>query len=270
MSEHDAAPPPRFPPAVAALLEGSGGAGESTLVWAFAPGRTTWRLRRPGGEVWYLKVAPAGAAPSLADEAVRMRWLGPRLVVPRVLGQGQDGGQEWLLTAAVDGTSAVDPALRADPERLVPLLAEGLRRFHRLPWRECPFDSRLDRVLETVREHLRDGRGDPECVLQRHGGRTAAEALRYLETVRPPAEDLVVCHGDYCVPNVLVRGWRIAGFVDLGAVGVADRWRDLGIALWSVTRNLGPGWEDRFLEAYGVPRDPQRLAYYVLLYDLLP
>ena len=37
MSEHDASPPPRFPPAVAALLEGSGGAGESTLVWAFAP-----------------------------------------------------------------------------------------------------------------------------------------------------------------------------------------------------------------------------------------
>jgi kanamycin kinase len=265
-----APPSPRIPPVVLALLDERGGAGEATVVWAFAPGRVTWRLRRPEGEPWYLKVAPAGEAPSLADEAARMRWLGPRLAVPRVLGCGEDGGQEWLLTAAVAGTSAVDPALRADPGRLVPLLAEGLRRFHGLPWGECPFDARVDPALATVRERLSDGRGDPGYALQRHGGRTAAEALRFLEAERPPAEDLVVCHGDYCVPNVLIRDWRVAGFVDLGAVGVADRWRDLSVALWSVTRNMGPGWEDRFLQAYGVRRDPQRLAYYALLYDLLP
>ena len=42
------------------------------------------------------------------------------------------------------------------------------------------------------------------------------------------------------------------------------------IALWSVTRNMGPGWEDAFLEAYGIRRDPRKIAYYHLLYDLQP
>jgi kanamycin kinase len=238
------------------------------VVWSFVPERVTWRLRSPGGEVRYLKVAPLGAVPGLAEEALRMRWLSPRLVVPRVLDYGSDGAQEWLLTASVDGTSAVDPALRAHPGRLVPLLAEGLRRFHAVPWADCPFDGHLGASHPLIRERFAGARADADA-LRRNGGRTDHEALRYLETCRPQPEEPVLCHGDYCVPNVLIRDWRVAGFVDLGGVGVGDRWQDLTLALWSVTRNLGTGWDDPFLEAYGVRRDPQRLAYYRLLHDVL-
>jgi kanamycin kinase len=51
-------------------------------------------------------------------------------------------------------------------------------------------------------------------------------------------------------------------------MGVADRWWDLAAATWSVTWNLGPGWEATFLRAYGVTEDGDRLAYYRMLYDL--
>lgn len=257
---------------LAAALASAGGMDGwgATVVWSIVPERVTWRLLGPNGEVRYLKVAPLGTDVSLADERDRMCWAATRLPVPHVLGYGTDGQHEWLLTAGIDGTSAVDETLCADPSRLVPLLAEGLRRFHSVAWHDCPFDGRLDRALTLVRQRLADGRGDPDYVFQRHGGRTARAALELLEESRPEPEDLVVCHGDYCVPNVLLRDWCVAGFVDLGALAVADRWRDLAVALWSVTRNLGAGWEDRFLEAYGVTRDPHKLAYYHVLYDLLP
>jgi kanamycin kinase len=190
--------------------------------------------------------------------------------VPPVLAYGADGEHEWLLTAALAGRSAVDAAWLADPPRLVPLLAEGLRRFHAVTAEGCPFDGRLDVALRTVERRLAAGREDAGRALVAHGGITARAALARLGRRRPEPEDLVVCHGDYCLPNVLLARGRVSGYVDLGALGVADRWRDLAVATWSVTRNLGPGWEGRFLAAYGVRRASARLAYYRLLYDLLP
>ena len=86
----------------------------------------------------------------------------------------------------------------------------------------------------------------------------------------PPIERLVVCHGDACVPNTLIDDdGHCTGHVDLGALGVADRWSDLAIATWSVSWNFGPSWEKALLDAYGVAPDVERTRYYRLLWDLL-
>jgi kanamycin kinase len=222
------------PPIPAAALGGMAG-WRRTVVWRFLPQVTTWRLEAPGGEVRYLKVSQLGQRASLADERERMEWAVARLPVPRVIDHGSDGYDEWLLTAGLPGVNAVDDALRADPQRLVPLLAAGLRRFHdALPVAACPF-----------------------------GGRASRDR-------RPPGdEDPVVCHGDYCLPNVLIDAWQVSGFVDLGELGVADRWSDLTTATWSVTRNLGPGWEPLFLASYGTAPDPAKRAFYRRLYQLV-
>jgi len=40
----------------------------------------------------------------------------------------------------------------------------------------------------------------------------------------PPADRLVVCHGDACAPNTLIaEDGHWSGHVDLGELGVADR-----------------------------------------------
>jgi kanamycin kinase len=230
MQTDDPNGPPRIPDAA---LGGTAG-WRRTVVWRFLPQATTWRLVAPDGEVRYLKVSQLGQRASLVDERARLEWAAAWLPVPRVLDHGSDGYDEWLLTTGLPGVNAVDDALRADPPRLVPLLAEGLRRFHRLPVSECPF-----------------------------GGRAGRDR-------RPPGDaDPVVCHGDYCLPNVLIDDWRVSGFVDLGEMGVADRWADLTTATWSVTRNLGPGWEHLFLASYGVGPDPAKRAFYRRLYRLV-
>ena len=233
---------------------------EATVVWAFAPGVVTWRLRAPHGEVRYLKVARRGREIGLGAESERMHWAaqraGPlaplaplpppprrpaRLPVREVLREGVDGEREWLLTAALPGVNATDTALTADPPRLVPLLAQGLRRFHALEVEGCPFDGRLETALATVRHRLAAGLTQQDGPLRpEHGVSTPGAALDLLIRRRPPERDLVVCHGDYCLPNVLIEDWRVAGFVDLGALAVADRWRDLAVATWSVTWNPGP------------------------------
>jgi kanamycin kinase len=87
----------------------------------------------------------------------------------------------------------------------------------------------------------------------------------------PSTDVLVVCHGDACAPNTLLtEDGRWSGHVDLGSLGLADRWADLAVATWSTEWNYGPGWEELLLEAYGVQPDPERMAYYRLLWDLGP
>lgn len=85
----------------------------------------------------------------------------------------------------------------------------------------------------------------------------------------PPVDQLVVAHGDACAPNTLIHAdGSFAAHVDLGELGVADRWADLAIAAWSTEWNYGPGFTHLVYEGYGVRPDPERIAYYRLLWDL--
>jgi kanamycin kinase len=243
---------------------------EATLAWSLVPERITWRLRAPDGEVRYLKVYDLSLGRELAAERERLNWASARLPVPRVLAYGEEGEREWLLTAGMPGTSGLDPSLRADPARLVRQLGESLRRLHALPVDDCPFDHRLGPSVALAERRVAAGLVEAREFDADHRDLTPETALARLRALRPATEDLVVCHRDYCVPNVLFEGGRLSGYVDLARLGVADRWADLAVATWSVTWDLGPGWEDLFLAAYGLCRDPEKQAFYRLLYDLLP
>lgn len=240
-----------------------------TLVWESGPDARTWQLTGPAGLRRYLKTRSAAAAVPLRAEAARLRWAREAgLPVPLVLAACRAGQAEWLLTESLPGTSAVDPALLARPGELVPLLANGLRRFHQAQAAGCPFRFGLDIALDRVRGRVLAGQIDPDDMHAEHAHLSPAAALAELERLRPDDEDLVVCHGDYCLPNVLIAGGEVTGFVDLGELGVADRWWDLAVGSWSVSWNVGAGWEELFLSSYGVARDDRRMAFYRLLYDL--
>jgi kanamycin kinase len=239
-----------------------------TQVWRY-PHQATWRLEHPGGAILYAKVARAGAYPGLAAEAARTRWARAHLPVPTVVDTGTDGDMEWLVTRGLAGRPATDPNA-GDPAAVVVALARGLRRFHELaPVRRCPFDFRLAAALDHVHRRAAAGQIDPaEDFDDDHRHLDLDTAIRELDRLRPDDEDLVVCHGDYCPPNALLSDGRVTGYVDLGELGVADRWWDLAVATRAVTGNYGPGLEDLFLRAYGARPDPHRQAFYRLLYDL--
>jgi kanamycin kinase len=187
----------------------------------------------------------------LPAEAERMRWAGAFAPVPQVVGCGRDDGGQWLHTKALPGESAVHPAYASDPEQTVTALGRGLRRWHdTLSMPHCPY--RWD-----VGERLRSRGMDRTPVGQ-----------GYLDATPAMETDLVVCHGDACNPNFLVRGSAVVGYVDLGRLGIADRWADLAPALRSLTWNFGRGWEATFLEGYGIARDGEKLEFYSRLWDL--
>lgn len=79
----------------------------------------------------------------------------------------------------------------------------------------------------------------------------------------PDEDDLVVAHGDICAPNILVHGnLSLAGFTDLGTVGVAARAADLGCHQWSLEFNDMADQVGTFLDAYGFVGDPTEVQWY--------
>ena len=45
-------------------------------------------------------------------------------------------------------------------------------------------------------------------------------------------------HGDFCLPNILVKDGKVSGFIDLGDAGIGDPWRDYAWCIWSLRYNL--------------------------------
>lgn len=195
-------------------------------------------------------------------------WARRWTAVPQVLGAGHDADGAWLLTAAIPGRSAVDPAWLAEPVTAARAIGRGLRALHdALPVAGCPFAwADGDRIAAADRR-LAAGEGS-ERWFPEHRGLGVAAARARLDD-RPSPDRLVVCHGDPCAPNtILADDGSVAGHVDLGTLGVADRWADLAVAAWSAEWNYGPG-HDRFVyEGYGIDPDAERVAYYRLLWDL--
>ena len=209
------------------------------LVRAFAPRReldAVWRNELGGltfrdGER-YLKWNPHGSGVDLDDERARLAWLAPRHPVPEVLDVARDDHGQLLVTRALPGDGAVIDTWRARPREAVHAIAEGLRALHALPVADCAF------------------------------------VCRWAPASDVPAEDLVVVQGDACAPNTIIgTDGQFAGHVDLGFVGVADRWADLAVASQSLDWNYGSGWQDEFFAAYGVERDERRIARYRELFD---
>lgn len=212
------------------------------LVRAIAPGAeldAVWR-NELGGLTFrdgdrYLKWNPHGNGVDLDDERVRLEWLGPRHLVPEVLDAARDDHGQLLVTRALTGDGAVTERWLACPREAVHAIAEGLRALHALPVADCAF------------------------------------ACRWAPASEVPADDLVVVQGDACAPNTIIgSGGRFVGHVDLGFVGVADRWADLAVASQSLDWNYGPGWQDEFFVAYGIERDERRIAQYRTLFDAAP
>ncbi len=227
-----------------------------------------FRMSRQGQVIGYAKQArPKGPQP-LEDEIERLRWAAGRMPVARLLGTGE-GDWIWMVTSVVPGNAAHEFPCRDEPEATVSRLAAALQRLHAIPTDDCPFDARLPALMERARRNVAMGWVDPSDFDLERQGWTAARVLAQLEASRPSFGVPVVTHGDPCLPNLLLDGEGIHGWIDLGALGVGDRHRDLALTARSAEWNLGPGWGERFLAAYGGPIDRDHLAFFRLLDELM-
>jgi len=286
--------PPRrrvpIPVAVQAVMRPD---DEAKAIWQNELGGITFRVRPTAvnpcvplihlaANTRYVKwqpAAPLGSKAnhviSLAAEAERLTWARQWALVPEVLDYHRVGGEssdsglgagklnpdvvvpenheadgEILVTQALAGRPAMHAFWRARPAEAARAVGAGLRKLHdALPVADCPFDWSVSSRIERA-------------------GLAGTPLGDELLAAAPSLTDLVVCHGDACVPNTLLDNFGyLAGHVDFGRLGVADRWADIAVAAWSTEWNYGHGYADALYAGYGIAPDNEKIAYYQRLWD---
>lgn len=226
----------------------------------------TFRLDQDGQAALYLKVSLKSHRRELLREKERIDWLQGTLPVPEVIQYEADDRNEYLLLTALPGLDAAGLIGDGPNENIVSLLATGLRMIHTISIEECPFVMTLDRAIAEARDNVVNSLVNEAGFDDIRLGRSAAEVFEELLSKRSANEDVVFTHGDYCLPNVIIDGEEVAGFVDWGSAGVADRYKEIALAVRSLARNAGEDLAASFYEAYGLSRpDTEKVEYYKLL-----
>ena len=235
-------------------------------------GAAVHRLSLDGAPDLYLKHGTGDVARDIADEAARLRWLAPHVSTPHLVYYAADGDEAWLLTTALPGRTAYEQ-MAAEPSRsprVAGLIGAFLTTRHALPAAQCPFDSGADRRLELAKARMKAGLVDVGDFDDVHAGWSAEQVWDKMIALRPSVADPVVTHGDYSLDNILIADGpitdsHVSGCIDLGRLGVADRYQDLAIA-WNCLDEFGPDAQRAFLDAYGLAElDADRLAFHLAL-----
>ena len=244
----------------------------ATPVTTGKSGARVERLTHPTAPTRYVKTAPPTWDRGLDAEAARLQWLATTSLaghVPAVV-EASPGRLVTTEVPGVDGATLAEGLEGEQANALARRFGATLRGLHdALDPAECPFDGGIDARLAWAERRIAEAGVDVDDLEEQNQGRAPSDLLRELRETRPGDEDLVVAHGDWCYPNIVFadegEGW---GMVDVGGLGVACRWNDLGIGCRTTVHNLGEAAVPAFLDGYGTEPDDDRIRWYLLLDEL--
>lgn len=225
-----------------------------------------------------LKIQPCSEESE--NEYRMMLWLRGKLSIPQVLAYEIADDKSYLLMSRCSGKMSCEEGYMQKPDLLAKLLANGLKKLWKISILDCPADWRLKRKLEIAKKNVEQGLVNPDNVepdtFGENGFRDPEALLQWLYD-NQPEEELVLSHGDYCLPNIFGVDSEPTGYIDLGKTGVADKWCDIALCYRSMSHNFSgkyqghayPGYDDMLLfRELGLEPDWRKLRYYILLDEL--
>ena len=225
----------------------------------------------------YAKVVSSGRVAELAAERDRSVWLADtEIACARALDWRETDTGACLVTQAVPGVPA--STLDADAlRRAWPAVVTAVRALHGLATDLCPFDRTLAWMMPLARACVAEDRVVVEFLPEALQHTPATQILEQIEAELPARlaqerAELVVCHGDLCLPNVLVDTStdQVTALVDLGRVGTADPYGDIALLLATARETwldeaMARRADQEFAEIYGTQLDPARQDFYLRL-----
>jgi len=223
-----------------------------------SPSAKTYYLAQ-GSASYFLKIHSRGR---LARERGMSHYLSPFDLAPRVVFFESLGGKDYLVTEALEGQDGISKEHLDRPEELARIFGKSLAVLHSLPAQDCPYQDRKTEMTDLARRNIAAGKFDLSLIPE---GFDAGR--KRFESLLPLTQADALIHGDYCLPNILLRDFHLRGFVDLGNGGWGDSHYDLFWGLWTLNFNLGTTkYNDAFLEGYGAgPLDGDRIEFNRLL-----
>ncbi|GKX54658.1 hypothetical protein SOASR030_07700 [Leminorella grimontii] len=94
---------------------------------------------------------------------------------------------------------------------------------------------------------------------------SSLQVWKEMHTLLPFSPDPVVTHGDVSLDNLIFDKGILMGCIDVGRVGLADRYQDLAI-LWNCLGEFSPLLQKRLFQKYGIDNpDMKKLQFHLML-----
>lgn len=214
------------------------------------------------------------------NEHLMMKWLKNKVSVPEIICNITENGKNYLLMSKINGKMSCDDEFLKKPKQLVFVLSDAIKTLWNVDISDCPIENDLSTALKTAEYRVEHGLVDVEDAepetFGKGGFKDPQELLGWLYDNRPE-EDFVLSHGDFCLPNVFINDDKFSGFVDIGRMGVADRYQDIALCYRSLKHNFSGkfggksygGFDEKmFFDALGIEPDFDKIRYYILLDEL--
>ena len=214
------------------------------------------------------------------NECGMMKWIQGRLPVPKVVSHVCEEGKSYLLMTKIEGKMSCDEEYMCDPQRLTDLLAKALKLMWQVDINGCPCKWGIDRKLEMARYWVEHDMVSMENVepdtYGENGFRSPKELYQWLAEHKPQ-EDWVLTHGDFTLPNLVFQGEELKGYIDLGRMGIGDKWQDIALCYRSLLHNYNGKYGGRKYEGFypellfqKLELEPEweKIRYYILLDEL--
>jgi kanamycin kinase len=198
---------------------------------------------------FFVKKALNGA---LKTESLMMEYMHSLGLSAEVLYYGSFNDSDLLLTRRISGEDCADLKYLSEPKRLCDTTAMLLRALHEIEGSDCPVQDRARIYADKVMKGF-DGRYyEPDLFQGIWEFKSFDEARFIAEEGLPLLKTDVLLHGDYCLPNIILKDWQLSGYVDVGQGGPGDRHIDILWGIWTLNYNLKTTrYSERFMDAYG-------------------
>ena len=197
---------------------------------------------------YFLKSAQKG---KLERQTTMMRFFHGRNLSTNVIAYLSDE-QDWLLTEKIHGEDCISAKYLEQPKRLCDTIAENLVMLHSMDFSDCPEQNHTAWYLNSAKQNKIAGTYNKDEFPDSFGYASAEEAWAVVKANGHLLKCDTLLHGDYCLPNIILNDWKLAGFIDLDNAGVGDKHVDIFWAIWSLFFNLHThDYRKRFIDAYG-------------------
>lgn len=227
------------------------------------------------------KVLKIGIHSEESDNECRMmKYLYGKLPVPVIYAYETADGKSYLLMSKCEGRMACDDEYMHHPSVQCRMLADGLKKLWSIDISDSPSNMSLPCKLKQAEYNVLNGLVDLNNVepdtFGEGGFKDQEDLLRWLYQ-NMPEEEPVLSHGDFCLPNVFGMKERVSGYIDLGKMGIADKWCDIALCYRSMSHNYSGRYHGRsytdfddllLFRELGIEPDWEKIRYYILLDEL--
>lgn len=209
-------------------------------------------------------------------EGLIFEWLQNKIKVPEIYFNLKIEDTYYLIMEMLPGQMGQYGFEQLGVKEMVIYYANLIKEWHQIDYSDFLNVNTLQDKLNHAKYNVEHNLVKTQYFERELREKTGEEVYTLMMNSYPKTFDLVLCHGDVCMPNFMMSNGKLTGWIDVVGCGVNDRYLDIAIALRTLrfnfewmNLNFSEEYQQLFLETYGISDlDLEKVKFYICLDEL--